>query len=123
MSEEHHIEVVSGGVLVGIASGGSILDFVATKESIEACLRVFGKEKDRTHWEEIGRFGDYPVTLVVPRSGQPSLMVDGPEVRKDRTFTAAIDLSSERLISILTEALKEANQTPEPTAPSGRGSS
>jgi hypothetical protein len=109
MIEEQDIQKVRGGILVGIYTGGNILDFITTKRLLQTCLSALGKQAVGTRWKRLGSFGKYPVTLVIPASEAVSVFVDGPVVARPRNLSAAIALDKERLVSILSEALRVAN--------------
>ena len=110
MTEDHDIQKVRGGILVGIYTGGNILDFITTKRLLESCLRALHKQAAGTRWKRLGNFGKYPVTLVIPAAEPVSVFVDGPVVARPRNLSAAIALDKERLVSILSEALQVANK-------------
>jgi hypothetical protein len=109
MTEEQDIQKVRGGILVGIYTGGNILDFVTTDRLLRSCLRALQEQTPGTCWKKLGNFGRYPVTLVIPASAPPSLFVDGPVVARPRNLSAAVTLDKARLVSILSEALRVAN--------------
>jgi len=109
MIKEQDIQKVRGGILVGIYTGGNILNFVTTERLLRSCLRALHEQTSGLRWKKLGSFGKYPVTLVVPASEPPSLFVDGPVVAKPRNLSAAVTLDKARLVSILAEALRIAN--------------
>jgi hypothetical protein len=109
MIEDHQIEKVRGGILIGVYTGGNILDFITTERLLRSCLKALGEQAASTRWKKLGSFGKYPVTLVLPASEPISLFVDGPVVAKPRNLSAAVTLDKDRLVSILSEALRLAN--------------
>jgi hypothetical protein len=109
MIEEQDIQKVRDGILVGIYTGGNILDFVTSDRLLRSCLRALHEQTPGLRWKKLGNFGRYPVTLVIPTSEPPSLFVDGPVVARPRNLSAAVTLDKARLVSILSEALRIAN--------------
>jgi hypothetical protein len=106
MIKDHQIEKVRGGILVGIYTGGNILDFITTERLLRSCLKALEEQTAGMRWKKLGSFGKYPVTLVIPASEPISLFVDGPVVAKPRNLSAAVTLDKKRLVSILSEALR-----------------
>ena len=110
MTEDHQIEKVRGGILVGVCTGGNILDFITTQRLLRSCLKALGQQTAGMRWRKLGSFGKYPVTLVIPASEPVSLFIDGPVVAKPRNLSVAVTLDQERLVAILSEALLAANE-------------
>jgi hypothetical protein len=106
MIEDHDIRRRDGIVLFGIALGDAVLDVVTNDAQLEQCIDFLQKPHDAMADIAMGKFGIYPVTLVVTREHVAVIMIDGPDFEESRNQAAGIYVDKNELLQLLLDVVQ-----------------
>jgi hypothetical protein len=109
MITEWHIERKGEALLLGIAvADTAVLDIVSDRASLIACLQMLESPHVGLVHTQMGRLGEFPITLNLHHDETVSIFIDGPDFDTPRNQSAAIWVEKDRLRDILREVTKAA---------------
>jgi hypothetical protein len=109
MITEWHIERKGEALILGIAvADTAVLDIVTDHPSLVRCLQMLESPHVGMVDTQMGRFGEFPITLVLGHDETVSIMVDGPDFHTTRNQSAGIWVEKDRLREILREVTNAA---------------
>lgn len=92
--------------ILGIAVEHAVLDIVSDHALVASCLHVLeSPPHKRKVYTQMGRFGEFPVTLVLEQDDTVSIFIDGPDFETTRTQCAAIWVEKDKLCDLLREVI------------------
>lgn len=101
---DYQFQKKNNAILLGIRIENAVLDFVTDENILRKSLEILNQE-GKNNEIEIGKFGNFPVTLYRHRDGSASLFIDGPIFDDNRIQSSAIWISKEELSDIIGKVL------------------
>jgi hypothetical protein len=95
-------------LLIGIGTETAVLDFTTNNDLLQNSLRALREPHMGLVCVTLGHFGIYSVTLNVNYDDAVSIFIDGPELGKTRTQSAAIWVGKSELEELLADAMRAA---------------
>ena len=94
-------------LIVGLSTDDAVLDIVSDAPTLQRCLAMLETQSNGLVDEQIGRFGVFPVRLVVGVNNSVSLFIDGPPFDRERTQSSAIWVEKESLREVLSHVIRD----------------
>ena len=93
-------------LILGIAvADAAVLDIVSDDALLGKCLEMLDSPHVGLVDTQMGRFGEFPVTLNLHHDDTVSIFIDGPDFDTTRNQSAAIWVEKDRLREILREII------------------
>lgn len=104
--KEHQILRKGSRILLGIALDNAVLDIVTSDAELQECLQILQQPQQASVRLRMGTFGNYAVSLNIDSGDTVSIFVDGPDFDHYRCQSAAIWLTKDELLNLLSRILQ-----------------
>jgi hypothetical protein len=104
MISQWHIGRKGDALLLGFAvANAAVLDIVTDRALLAKCLQMLQSPHVGLVHTQMGRFGEFAITLNLHHDETVSIFIDGPDFNRTRAPSAAIWVEKDQLCDILQE--------------------